>query len=174
MDLIELRSEELTATRVDQVRSLLAAAFGGDFDDHDWQHALGGVHFLLLEGTEPIAHAALVERRLEIGERAIRTGYVEAVATAPPHQGLGHGTAVMRRVTELIRAGYRLGALSTSEHAFYERLGWERWQGPTYVRTAGGLVRTPDEDEGVMVLRVDGVLEAALPIVCRERAGDDW
>ena len=30
-----------------------------------------------------VAHAAVVEREIHIGDRTLRTGYVEAVATAP-------------------------------------------------------------------------------------------
>jgi hypothetical protein len=45
------------------------------------------------------------------------------------------------------------------------------------VRTAGGLVRTPDEDDGIMVLRTRRTpadLDVAGPISCDWRAGDAW
>ena len=61
--------------------------------------------------------------------------------------------------------------------AFYERLGWERWQGPTYVRTAvGELHRTEEDDDGVMVLRTGPTADLDLtgPLACEERPGDDW
>ena len=70
-----------------------------------------------------------------------------------------------------------LGALSTGAHAFYGRLGWERWRGPTYVRTSGGAIeRTEDEDDGVMVLRFgpSADLDLTLPICCEDRPGDAW
>src|ERR671912_273253 len=44
-----------------------------------------------------------------------------------------------------IRARFELGALGTGRHAFYERLGWRTWQGPTSVRTRDGEQRTTDE-----------------------------
>mgnify|MGYP006361481155 CR=1 FL=1 len=80
-------------------------------------------------------------------------------------------------VTDLIRAGFELGALGTGRHSFYERLGWERWQGPTFVRTAEGDVRrTEEDDDGVMVLRTGPTADVDLtgPLVCEERPGDDW
>jgi ribosomal protein S18 acetylase RimI-like enzyme len=72
-------------------------SYGGDeFSDEDWLHALDGVHFLLVENDEIRAHAAVVERDLRLDRVALRTGYVEAVATAPAHQRKGLGTQIMR------------------------------------------------------------------------------
>jgi hypothetical protein len=48
---------------------------------------------------------------------------------------------------------HALGALSTGTHVFYERFGWQRWRGPTFVDGLRGRERTADEDGGVMVLR---------------------
>lgn len=66
--------------------------------------------------------------------------------------------------------------LSTSAHAFYEALGWERWQGPTYVRDGETVVRTEDEDDGIMVLRngPSAGLDLAQALTCDARPGDDW
>lgn len=103
-------------------------------------------------------------------------GYVEAVATEPSMQGSGYGTQVMREMNALLQREYELGALSSGEHGFYERLGWVRWQGPTYVRSSGVDVRTPEEDSGVMVLRYGSAvrLDLTLPICCDDRPGDAW
>src|SRR5439155_1405342 len=77
---------------------------------------------------------------------------VEAVATAPAWRGRGHGTTVMRDVNDVVREGFELGALGTGVHAFYERLGWRAWRGPTAVRTPDGERPTPDEDGLILVL----------------------
>jgi aminoglycoside 2'-N-acetyltransferase I len=76
----------------------------------------------------------------------------------------------------LERDGFEVGVLSTSRRSFYSRLGWEPWQGPSFVRYADGLVRTPDEDDGLMVLRVSATpaLDPTWPITCDARSGDDW
>jgi aminoglycoside 2'-N-acetyltransferase I len=86
------------------------------------------------------------------------------------------GTRLITESDAHIAAAYDLGALGTGEHAFYERLGWERWQGPTYERTATGDVRTPDDDDGVMVLRLPGspVLNLRERLSCEWRPGDSW
>jgi aminoglycoside 2'-N-acetyltransferase I len=86
------------------------------------------------------------------------------------------GASVVRSAGEEIAQRYPITALSTSEHGFYERLGWERWQGPTHVVSGDGWVRTEEEDDGVMVLRVPGcpVADLTLPIAVDERSGDDW
>ena len=148
----------------------------GAFEDADWDHAVGGVHVILESDGEILAHAAVVERTLGIAGQRVRTGYVEAVATRIGHHGQGHGSTVMTEVNAIIRAGFELGALGTSRFSFYERLGWERWRGPSAVRSLGGLVRTPDEDGYILVLRTptSPTLDLDAPISCDWRPGDVW
>lgn len=170
---------ELTAPETRAIRELLWAAFppGDDaFTEDDWQHTIGGVHFLLdLEGRI-LAHASVVERQLHVGGRPVRTGYVEGVATDPEHQGRGLGTRVMREVTSYIQERFELGALGTDSHHFYERLGWLTWRGPTSARTADGTHRTPDEDGYILVLPTASSpqLDLEAPISCEWRPGDSW
>jgi aminoglycoside 2'-N-acetyltransferase I len=159
---------------------LLFTAFGTDeeerFTEDDWDHAVGGVHFVLdLEG-HVIAHASVVERELHIDGHPLRTGYVEAVAVAPGHQGVGFGSAVMGDVTSYVRGAFELGALGTGRQRFYERLGWQVWMGPTSVRTADGLGRTPDEDGFILVLRTASSppFDLTASISCDFRPGDVW
>lgn len=163
---------------------MLDEAFGGDeelrFDDHDWEHALGGRHVVAELDGRIVAHASVVTRELHAGGRRLHTGYVEAVATASPFQGRGIGSLVMRAVNEHIRETFELGALGTGEQGFYERLGWQVWRGPTSVRArdqaTGPDLRTPDEDGGIMVLRTSstGNLDLNVPISCEWRPGDVW
>ncbi len=147
-----------------------------EFTADDLDHAIGGVHWVAEADGRIVAHASVVERRLEAGGRPIRTGYVEAVATLPAWRGRGIATRLMEPAGEHIRAGFELGALSTDVHGLYERLGWERWHGPTFVRAADGPVRTEDEDDGIMVLRTSRTptLTLAEPLSCEWRAGDAW
>ena len=168
-----------TATTAEMPESLLAdlqelceLAFDGSFAASDWEHALGGLHVWVTENGRAVSHGALVERRLVCSGQAWRTGYVEAVATAAEFRGRGYGTLVMQRISEAILTAWPLGALSTGEHAFYERLGWERWCGPTFAETE----RTPDDDDSVMVLRTPRSLSLNLEgdIRCDWRSGDVW
>lgn len=159
------------------IRRLLDAAFKGDFSEDDWRHALGGWHALIEEPPGVVGHASVVPRRLVVADHALHAGYVEAVAVRPDRQRRGLGTTLMRVITDLVRARFEIGALSTGEWPFYERLGWERWRGPTFVRLAGGsLQRSPDEDDSVMVLRgAPGLqLDLTTAIACDERTGDSW
>jgi len=172
-------SAELTSDEVAAIRALLWDAFppGEEgFTEDDWQHALGGSHFLLDQDGVIVGHASVVEREIHVGGRPFRAGYVEAVATAPGHQGQGLGSIVMGAVTEHIREAFELGALGTGRQGFYERLGWLTWRGPSAVRTSTGLVRTPDEDGYIMVLptRTSPPLDLASPISCEWRPGDAW
>lgn len=173
-----VRSDELRAEETEALLGLFESAWRDDpegFSDEDWEHALGGVHFLLEEDGTILTHASVVERELHTGSHRLATGYVEAVATLPLHQGRGHGSLVMRRVAEHIDRSFRLGALG-GDPAFYGRLGWVVWKGPTFVRTDGGLVRTAEEDGFVLVRRTPTTpeLDLSAPISCDWRSGDVW
>lgn len=171
------RSDALTAGDRLALRTLLDAAFAGEFADEDWAHALGGTHALIETADAVIAHASVVPRTLDVAGHPIRTGYVEAVAVLPARQGTGLGTAVMRALGEVITRDFALGALSTGEWHFYERLGWERWQGPTWVRHPDGRrERTPDDDDSLMILRTPRTpaLDLSAPLACDARPGDVW
>ena len=176
----ELGTGGLTTAEVASIRELLTAAFEGDehggFAEEDWQHALGGTHFLLEDDAGIVGHASVVERRLHVGDRPIRTGYVEAVAVQPDRQRRGLGTRLMEAVDEHIDAGFDLGALGTGSQPFYERLGWEVWQGPSFVRTPTGLERSAEEDGSILVLRTRSSppLRLTDQISCEWRPGDSW
>jgi aminoglycoside 2'-N-acetyltransferase I len=171
-----LRTADLTDHLEVALRRLLLDAFADDFSDDDWEHALGGEHVIVDVGGRPVAHASVVPRVLELGDRAVRTGYVEAVGTASAVQGRGFGRRVMGEIEALVRRDFEMGALATGELEFYARLGWEWWRGPTSVRRGDQLVRSPDEDGAIMVLRFGPSAEVDLdgPIACAERRGDDW
>jgi aminoglycoside 2'-N-acetyltransferase I len=176
---VQVQSAEtarLTAATLQQIRHLMSAAFERDFSEDDWEHALGGRHFFIEHRGRIVSHASVVPGRLEIDGRPFATGYVEGVATHPEHRGKGYGSGVVAAATRHIRDEYELGALGTDLFAFYKRFGWERWAGPTYVRARNGLIRSPDEDGYVMVLRFGATASVAAtgPISCEERAGDDW
>jgi aminoglycoside 2'-N-acetyltransferase I len=175
-DVRVLGDAEVDAELLDAVRSLTFAAFADRFDAHDWEHTFGGTRVVAFDGEHPVATAAVVPRLLVAGEQPFRCGYVEGVATAPSSGGRGHGAAVMAAATDVVRATYELGALSTALQGYYERWGWTRWQGATYVRHPDRLERTADEDDGVMVLRTgpSAGLDLTASISCEARAGDDW
>jgi aminoglycoside 2'-N-acetyltransferase I len=170
---------DLTEAETAALRDLLWTTFGpGEeaFSEDDWQHALGGVHFLLEQGGEIVAHASVVERELHVGGQPLRTGYVEAVATHPRLQGGGLGTRVMTDAGAYIRERFELGALATGSPGFYERLGWLIWTGPTFVRTEAGDQRTPLEDGAILVLPTASSprLDRSATLSCEWRPGDVW
>jgi aminoglycoside 2'-N-acetyltransferase I len=81
-------------------RELLDDVFGDEMTDEDWDHALGGIHALAWDGEQLIGHASVVQRRLLHQGRALRTGYVEAVAVRPARRREGHGAALMEPLEE--------------------------------------------------------------------------
>lgn len=159
------------------VRALLDGAYEDEaFDDHDWDHTLGGVHALALHRRELVGHAAVVQRRLVHGGRALRTGYVEGVAVHADHRGRGHGAALMAALEPVVASAYDLGALASTEGAlgFYAARGWQRWRGPTWALTPDGPQRTEDADGYVLVLPQAAPLDPGGDLTCDWRDGDVW
>ena len=173
-------TEELTNAERIALRAIFDAAWSekdAEFTDTDWQSATGGMHVLLEVDGDLVSHASVVDRLLETGGHALRTGYVEAVATRPEHQGKGLATEVMGAVAAFLDERYELGALDTGLTGFYERLGWELWRGHTAVRTERGTIGTPEENGQVMIRRTPATpadLDLAAPISCDWRPGDVW
>jgi aminoglycoside 2'-N-acetyltransferase I len=175
-----MRTADLAAERLNEISDLVWRTFVDDFSEDDWLHCLGGWHITAHVGATLVAHAAVIERTMVIGSNEFQNahcvGYVEAVATAPERQRQGLGRVVMERVNMLIADQYEMGALATGAHGFYERLGWERWRGPSFVRTNSATLRTEEEDDGIMILRCAQTtnIDVASAICCEQRVGDDW
>lgn len=167
---------DLDRATLQAARSLLDAAFAGDFSDDDWDHALGGVHALAWDGDRLAGHASLVQRRLLHGGRALRAGYVEGVGVHPDQRRRGHAMALMEALERVLRGAYDLGALSATDQAaaLYARRGWRRWQGPTSVLTPSGIARTEDDDDAVHVLPLAVPLDLTGELTCDWRDGDVW
>jgi aminoglycoside 2'-N-acetyltransferase I len=167
---------DLSPATLAAARALLHEAFDGDFDDEDWEHALGGVHALVWDDHELVGHGAVVQRRLLHGGRALRAGYVEGVGVRSDRRRRGHGAALMNALGRVIRGAYDLGALDASDEAagLYAALGWQRWDGPTSVLTPLGVRRTPEEDGGIHVLPVACELDLTGALVCDWRDGPAW
>ena len=171
-----LTAADATDDLLAEVRRLLVKAFAGDFSDEDWGHTVGGWHVVVSDGGVVVAHAAVVPRVLHVDGAPVRAGYVEGVATAAGRRREGLGSRAMVAAGAVVRRSFELGALSTACHAFYQRLGWERWEGPTFVRRGDEEIRTEDEDDGIMVLRFgpSAGLDLRSAMACEGRAGDDW
>jgi aminoglycoside 2'-N-acetyltransferase I len=180
---VELRvahTAELDDGELRAARALLDEVFAGDLAESDWEHALGGVHALAYEsvGGALVGHAAVIQRRLMHGGRALRAGYVEAVGVRADARRRGVGSSVMGAIERVIVNAYDLGALGATDAAvpFYVGRGWRRWRGPSWALTPDGVVRTADEDGAIYVLALDGGAELALdgPLMADWREGDVW
>ena len=169
-------TDELTPSEAIRIRTLLDEAFEGRFTDALWGQAIGGVHFFVEEDGVPISHASVVPRLLAVRDREINTGYVEAVGTRPSDRRKGLARSVLAAARRHIADTYELGALHSVLPTFYEHLGWERWRGPTFVRTGSGLIRTPTDDGCIHIRRVPASppLDLDDPISCEWRPGFVW
>lgn len=167
---------DLDAANLEAARVLLDEAFHGEVTDADWEHALGGIHALVWDGPALIGHGSVIQRRLLHRGRALRAGYVEAVAVRADRQGQGHGAAVMGALERVLRGAYDLGALgSTTEGAgFYAARGWQLWRGPSSALTPVGIRPTSDDDGCLYVFELGVPLDLSGELTCDWREGDVW
>jgi GNAT superfamily N-acetyltransferase len=153
---VEVRvTEELDAARRAEVIELCIAAHESELFRELFTHIpSGGRHFLASHDGALVSHAVVTTRWAQPeGQRILKTAFVDAVSTRPDCERRGFGSATMRTLAANID-DYEIGCLQTDEmEVFYERLGWERWEGPLAGRTDRGLHPTP-EQRGVMVLRL--------------------
>jgi len=175
-ELQSAHTSDLDAATLQAAHDLLVDVFAGDIDDHDWEHALGGIHALVWEDGELVGHAAVIQRRLMHGGRALRAGYVEGVGVRADRQRRGHGTALMAAMARVIRGAYDLGALGATDAAtaLYSATGWRPWTGPCHALTPDGLVRTEEEDGSIWVLETGVALDRSGTLTCDWRDGSVW
>lgn len=177
-DVTELRiahTADLGPGLVPSIRDLMDAVFDGVSDD-TFDNALGGVHALILEDGELIAHGSVVQRRLLHDGRALRTGYVEGVAVRADRRRRGHGDTVMAELERVIRSAYHLGALGASPvgSRLYAARGWQLWQGPSSALTPAGIRRTADHDGAIYVLPVSEPVDLTADLTCDYRPAAPW
>ena len=116
-------------------------------------------HVLATLDGRLIGHACWTTRRLVPADLPpLRTAWVDAVVVDPAHQNVSVGTCVMRRVAELT-ADYDLRALGTEQAAFFARLGWERWHGPT-----AGVLHDPLDSLMILGTETFPRLDTGMPI----------
>ena len=115
-----------------------------------------------------------VNRRLQIGTNPVMpTAYIEMVATEKTYSSRGLAAAIMKRVADEIQ-DFDLSALSPFSVAYYERLDWQLWPGPLFIRTDSGVIPTPREE--VMILRLPRTpnLNINDPLSAEWREGELW
>jgi len=132
------------------------------------------VHVLGYYAQSLVSHAMWVNRRLQIGTNPVMpTAYIEIVATEKAYRCRGLATAIMKRVADEIQ-DFDLATPSPFSVAYYERLDWQLWHGPLFIRTDSGVIPTPREE--VMILRLPRTpnLNINDPLSAEWREGELW
>lgn len=169
------RTEELSDKVRAELRSMLEHTFGPRYEDIAWHHCLGGTHFLLRYKGVLASHVSLVPRLLEQDGREYRGVYGESMATIPELQGKGIGSIVAAMATADILLHYEIGAFAASKYHFYERLGWRKWSGQTYVKSGTGKEPASPDRGAVMALLPEGsAIDPDGELVTDWREGDIW
>lgn len=179
IDVVVAEPAEMGPDVLSAAEKLVRSAFGAGFRDYDWLHGVDGVHVLITEDRELVAHAAVVPRTLRHLDDVFDTGYVEGVAVRGDQQGRGLGRLVMDHTESIIRTRHRIGALNAVEDAaaFYAGRGWLSWDGPTQADTPDGVIDTYDPTDRIFLFPTGGPaldLTASAPLICDWRPGDVW
>jgi aminoglycoside 2'-N-acetyltransferase I len=174
-ELRTVHTADLDADTRSAIRLLLDSTFDG-FDDDKFENALGGLHTVLFDQDELIGHASVVQRRLVHGGRALRAGYVEAVAVSADRRREGHGATMMAVIERIVHGAYELGALGASPDGsrLYAARGWQLWKGLSAALTPDGICPTPDKDGTIYVLPVSATVDVSGELLCDWRHGPLW
>ena len=170
---VVIKGSEITPVLRAEILALCTRAYQVDFEVF-YHTFIDPTHVLAYLDGQLVSHALWVERWLQPQDLpALRTAYVEAVATEPEYQGRGLASGLLRFLATQIQA-YDLGGLSPSAASFYERLGWESWRGLLYIRAETGLMLTPEEE--VMILRLPRTpsLDLDTSLSAEWREGELW
>lgn len=135
---------------------------------------LNATHVLGYFDNQLVCHALWVTRFLQTDDQPpLRTAYVEAVATEARYRKRGFASAVMTHLVGAIQ-DYELAALSPFSVDYYQRLGWELWQGALFIRLDPGLLHTPDEEVMIYRLPRTPMLNLNAALSAEWRAGELW
>ena len=135
----KLPTNPLSAQQTADIRALLWAAFADDehgaFTEDDWQHSIGGTHFIAVVAGEIVCprvgrRADAPRRWRAVADRLRRGGRDDAWSSGT---GLWNAQSCARLMRSSSDA-FELGALGTGSQGFYERLGWQIWRGPSSVQ----------------------------------------
>jgi aminoglycoside 2'-N-acetyltransferase I len=120
----------LGPARKAEIVRLCSDAVGADCGSL-FDYLTASTHVLASVDGRLVGHACWTSRQLQpAGLPPLRTAWVDAVSVAPTHQRRAIGTLVMRRLADET-ADFELRALGTEQVAYFARLGWEAWKGPT-------------------------------------------
>ena len=173
LSIINVKSQTMKSGVAAEVRRLCDAAYAtdtGPFFD-----SLGpGEHLLGRQGDVLVAHLMWVTRWVQPqGRAALRTAYVEMVATEPAEQRKGHASALLEAFPPLVQ-DYELAALCPASESLYARQGWQFWRGPLAARRDGEVVPTPEERVMILALSKTPRLDLTAPLSVEWRPGEVW
>lgn len=100
--------------------------------------------FLSHEGRW-VSMLEIVHRPAKVGVEDVRLGLVGAVATLPQARGKGYASVLLREsvgfIGDRLKCDFAWLMCAEDLVPFYERLGWQRVQGPFYFHQPGGRVQ---------------------------------
>ncbi|MEA3364331.1 MAG: GNAT family N-acetyltransferase [Candidatus Hydrogenedentes bacterium] len=106
--------------------------FGETEDEYDW--ARPDWRVLVRSDGELAAHVAITQRTVSANGKPARVGGIGGVMSPPRFQGKGHAKTAMLRARDYMQKTLHLefGFLFCSADLlrYYQRLGWERIDGP--------------------------------------------
>lgn len=173
LDVNITESSRLSPDDRERIITLCTESFGQDYRPlidslSDATHVIGCHQGLL------VSHALWVTRWFQVEEEPLmKTAYIEAMVTDPFYRDRGYASMVLNRLVEEL-SDFELAALRTGFPEFYLRLGWQIWEGPTFIRTQEGMTLTTGEPIMVLTLPNSPDIDIHASLSAEWREGELW
>ncbi len=150
LDIAVKKNKDLTEQELEDIVTLCSHAFNENFRPY-MKSFINATHILGYYNGALVSHVLWLNRWTRAGDSPImKTAFVDAVAVDGKYRKRGFASSMIARLTSEITA-YNVSALTTGSPEFYERLGWQAWQGPVYFQREDGEI-TELNDSKLMVL----------------------
>lgn len=128
-----IKVKDLDQQQRQQISELCFAAF----DEAPWDQykfMQDATHIVAILDNQIVSHALWTDRVFTIDDITSHVAYIEYVTTDHKLRGKGLASELLKYlINTLIKLNYDLAALQPEDEAFYQKIGWETWQGSLYI-----------------------------------------
>jgi predicted acetyltransferase len=146
MELLDVAPDELSDDPAKRIHKLLHSTWPDDApNEGDYYRTLGAPTAILIlrQAPEVLAHLAIYERQVSIGNETLAIGMLGAIVVAPEQRRRGHSRVLIRHAHDRLKGrGMPFSILFAYEPKVYASSGYELMQNTTRFIDADCTLKT--------------------------------